>query len=65
MARRVELINRLHVWTRCKAHFFSESPPGRAAANLALLAEVHAKRERATATESKEAQLEARIVDIK
>jgi len=44
---------------------FLRKPPGRAAANLALLAEVHVQRERATATESKEAQLEARIVDIK
>jgi len=35
------------------------------AANLALQAEVHVQRERATAAESKETQLEARIVDIK
>jgi len=44
---------------------FLRKPPGRAAANLALLAEVHVQHERATATESKEAQLEARIVDVK
>jgi len=37
----------------------------REAANLALQAEVHVQRERATAAESKETQLEARIVDIK
>ncbi len=35
------------------------------AANLALQAEVHVQRERATAAESKETQLEARILDIK
>ena len=37
----------------------------REAANLALQAEVHVQRERATAAESKETQLEARILDIK
>jgi len=37
----------------------------REAANLALQAEFHVQRERATAAESKETQLEARIVDIK
>jgi len=37
----------------------------RETANLALQAEIHVQRERATAAESKATQLEARIVDIK